>query len=665
MPDPFPLNIASKQDSFEKLQLLANVDSSFKYDAEEFNKIIEALEWLRNHSGPQSYQGLVQNSYLTIAELLANQTDQTSGHVQFVADASDDLRVDDGYAYYEKLIGSAGNLLNDYRKLSQEETEFIVNSTPFLQLKTQEVTVANIIQTSGISFGYSDVEDESENKIIYIVFNQEFKQKIIKYEPQVSNKNLYIQLWNFTQKAGFYAKVIDWFYADDNEEYIGIQVEPTVHKDSFAVKDDVNIDFFFTENGVQTVTGDLVDNTDPQNPVIIRENLIDSGDILPTVNLFIGMYFKLDLLNRSILYQYDGMVWTPIRSFGAMSIWVNESLGSDEYEKGDDEGTEAFETIEFAISQIPPQFYGDVNVFIQEGNYTESIYVGGKVSIGDYKIKITGEVDVVSNGTTTSISYHATNGSLTYTDNSKSWTINEHQNKLILITSGVNEGCVIPILSNTANAIKCVSYNERAYRIDLYENDLVNVFSLDTVNCNYEILETKTFIEGLICSSSFYSLNMQFLNFSIIEQTSAYGSPFYGGCVFFIDTANARVIMRENCTMTVTSSVFYNTGSTYALIQLNNGNVDLSSCILKAVAIGKYSILAGQGSSVIIKGSFVTGGVLISAGSSGTAGWNVATMVNCDNTIVQGVSNSQRFNNTVNSMGTINIDTATFSVNVD
>lgn len=48
--NPFPLGIEQKQDSFEKLQLLANVDSTFKYTAEEYNKIIEAIEWLYQNS---------------------------------------------------------------------------------------------------------------------------------------------------------------------------------------------------------------------------------------------------------------------------------------------------------------------------------------------------------------------------------------------------------------------------------------------------------------------------------------------------------------------------------------------------------------------------------------------------------------------------------------
>lgn len=50
-PNPYPLNISEKQDAWEKSQLLANIDPSFKYLATEFNKIIQALNWLYENIG--------------------------------------------------------------------------------------------------------------------------------------------------------------------------------------------------------------------------------------------------------------------------------------------------------------------------------------------------------------------------------------------------------------------------------------------------------------------------------------------------------------------------------------------------------------------------------------------------------------------------------------
>src|SRR5690606_19879601 len=50
--NPFPLNIGSKSDSWEKLQLLANIDPEYKYTAAEWNIITQALNYLyENQAG--------------------------------------------------------------------------------------------------------------------------------------------------------------------------------------------------------------------------------------------------------------------------------------------------------------------------------------------------------------------------------------------------------------------------------------------------------------------------------------------------------------------------------------------------------------------------------------------------------------------------------------
>lgn len=46
MENPFPLEISPKQDSIEKLQLMANVPADYKVTAEEFNKILAALNYM-------------------------------------------------------------------------------------------------------------------------------------------------------------------------------------------------------------------------------------------------------------------------------------------------------------------------------------------------------------------------------------------------------------------------------------------------------------------------------------------------------------------------------------------------------------------------------------------------------------------------------------------
>ncbi len=57
-PNPYPLNIPEKQDSWERLQLLLNVPDEFKLSAAEFNKMVQALNWLKENLGSGSSTSL-------------------------------------------------------------------------------------------------------------------------------------------------------------------------------------------------------------------------------------------------------------------------------------------------------------------------------------------------------------------------------------------------------------------------------------------------------------------------------------------------------------------------------------------------------------------------------------------------------------------------------
>ena len=63
----------------------------------------------------------VENTYVDIVAMLADQNNQTDGYIQFVTDATADTTVDNGWAYYEYLDDGFGDL-QDYRKLSEEES---------------------------------------------------------------------------------------------------------------------------------------------------------------------------------------------------------------------------------------------------------------------------------------------------------------------------------------------------------------------------------------------------------------------------------------------------------------------------------------------------------------------------------------------------------------
>jgi len=75
----------------------------------------------------------IENRYADITALFADQVNQTNKGIQFVADATGDITVITGYAYYEYLGTTVGNI-TDYRKLSEQETMDLIPITTTSQL---------------------------------------------------------------------------------------------------------------------------------------------------------------------------------------------------------------------------------------------------------------------------------------------------------------------------------------------------------------------------------------------------------------------------------------------------------------------------------------------------------------------------------------------------
>lgn len=80
--------------------------------------------------------------------------------------------------------------------------------------------------------------------------------------------------------------------------------------------------------------------------------LCDNGPTLPTSPAPLkSQWFRHITTGRDILYQYDGVAWSPLFLFDAAIVYVNADLGDDTQENGTAVGTSAFETIQYAIDQ--------------------------------------------------------------------------------------------------------------------------------------------------------------------------------------------------------------------------------------------------------------------------------------------------------------------------
>lgn len=388
------------------------------------------------------------------------------------------------------------------------------------------------------------------------------------------------------------------------------------------------------------------------------ENDVVSGSELPSTGLTQGLYFRLDKVNRKILMQYNGTGWDPIRSFGEMTIWVNPA-GTDNLNFGDGPGAAAFKTIAFAITQIPPQFYGDVNVIIQAGTYNEEIHISGKNPVGDFKLKITGEYNS-ENCTVSSVSYNSTEGECNITDNTKSWVVNTHKYKMCLITSGAQAGSILPIISNTSTQIICASYQERSYKKDSYEYNPNNLFGTISNGVTFEILDLTTIINGIITSSVGYSIYQQLIKFNISFIAIAKGSVYTSACQIYITGNPNRFDHLQIGEYYYHSCSIYSDSTALGLLRFENNLANIITSYLDYKG-ASLNLRAWGLSAVYLIGSKLTSSSEVSNNAVCVSGNMTSQLVRIDLVTVKNSSVGQRFTNAVGSKITsLIVDASTY-----
>ena len=190
--------------------------------------------------------------------------------------------------------------------------------------------------------------------------------------------------------------------------------------------------------------------------VALLENGVQYGTDWPTSPApQEGMFcYRTD---RDVLYLYNGTDWVPIESFAAMTIYVDPT-GTDDADHGFAFATDAFATINYALSQIPPLYGGDVVVNIAAGTYTENVAIRGKAPTGPYTIWIEGTLSTAVDTTLTGGGAGVASGSTqaTVVKTSAGWTVDAYKRKLCYFTSGSNDGLYRVIESNTSNTLTLV-----------------------------------------------------------------------------------------------------------------------------------------------------------------------------------------------------------------
>ncbi|MGA2193079.1 MAG: hypothetical protein ABSG42_06860, partial [Nitrospirota bacterium] len=85
--------------------------------------------------------------------------------------------------------------------------------------------------------------------------------------------------------------------------------------------------------------------------------------------------------SRNVLMMYTGSAWVPLCSLGAMTIYVSNS-GTDNANQGYS-ASYPFQTLSFAMSQIPAFYSGNITINAAAGTYREQVAIGINTPIGN------------------------------------------------------------------------------------------------------------------------------------------------------------------------------------------------------------------------------------------------------------------------------------------
>lgn len=175
-------------------------------------------------------------SYADILEMLSDQANQTPGKIQHVIDATGDITVVSGYAYYEYLGPATASLVN-YRKLTASETSLLQNNTGFTTFNTEEVAevISNTVGTSGISFEYSGTA------ITNVLFDKVFTKHLQTFTNILATKNLELVLYNRTKQKTLIATISAFNYSSVDNLYYKVSVDNTMNTTDVAPNDVIEV----------------------------------------------------------------------------------------------------------------------------------------------------------------------------------------------------------------------------------------------------------------------------------------------------------------------------------------------------------------------------------------------------------------------------------------
>jgi hypothetical protein len=355
-----------------------------------------------------------------------------------------------------------------------------------------------------------------------------------------------------------------------------------------------------------------------------------------------GQWFLHTPNGRKILLQYTGTSWQPIISLGSISMYVDYTNGTDALDKGGGITTNAFKTLAYAISQIPPVYGGNVTINLSSETHTlaSAVTVRGKFAADNYSITITGAwvTDDSGNFTSQVTTSGATLG--TFTDTTKAWTVNQWRGFFVLHNNNYRA-----IISNTADTL---TYAQ----------------GITISGTAYSILHPGATISGRIDIAP----NMQNISFTTLVLSAssgrlgtynAYSSATLLRCQINIGVSQAAFQMDARSKLSVTNcALIGTTGSTGFTNQ--GGYSVLLGCLFYNPAKSGAGIAVTLGSVLEISSCYFDGwangvtanGSTGSFNSSSSGGYNyhvnASNAIVLTDSIISSITDNQYSGNTLN-----------------
>lgn len=204
---------------------------------------------------------------------------------------------------------------------------------------------------------------------------------------------------------------------------------------------------------------------------------IPSGATVPAAPANYSLFVHTPT-GRTVLLLYDGTNWVPLNTFGTLTVYVDNTDGTDGINYGGAIDAGAFKTTQYALDQIPDTLGGNVDIYLNGEAYAEDVVIRGKQYGGDYSISIHGTLSTTVAETTAT---GGDKGALTtrpfVTKAGAGWGVNAYRAKLCHFTSGSNNGLYRVIHNNTNEILHLCG---RILPADPINNDTFEILDWDT-----------------------------------------------------------------------------------------------------------------------------------------------------------------------------------------